>query len=124
MKKWKLKSLIEEEIKAIALSKIQKFYPSYLCNMTGHPLKLIIESLLTFVEEGSVKLYFEYNCEECSRTLNKASAPLSFEEVIICRYCRAENEFKPENGKVCFYLDDGYRAYIRSTFNHIQKKNW
>jgi len=122
MNKWELKGLIEDEIKAIAVSEIEKFYPSYLCNITGRPLKLILESLSTFVEEGSVKLYFEYDCEECSRTLNKTSVPLSSEEIVTCKYCGAENEFEPEHGKVCLYLDDGYRAYIRSTFNNIPKK--
>lgn len=122
MNKWELRGLIEDEIKAIAVSEIEKFYPSYLCNITGHPLKLVLESLSTFVEDGSVKLYFEYNCEECSRTLNKTLTLLSSEETITCKYCGTENEFEPEQGRVCLYLDDGYREYIRSTFNPTPKK--
>lgn len=122
MNKWELKILIEDEIKAIAVSEIEKFYPSYLCNVTGHPLKLILDALSIFVEEGSIELYFEYNCEECSRTLRKIPMPLKYEETIICKYCGTENEFEPNHGKVCLYINEGYRDYIRNTFNNIPKK--
>lgn len=122
MNKWELKGIIEDEIKAIALSEIDKFYPSYLCNITGHPLKLVLESVALFVQEGSLELYFEYNCEECNRTLIKSIEFLKGDELMDCKYCGYENDFAPEDGTVCLYLNKEYRAYIRKTSNQTPKK--
>lgn len=122
MNKWELRGLIENEIKAIALSEIEKFYPSYLCNITGHSLQIIMDSIGIYVREGSVEPYIEYNCEECSRTLIKSLHHIEDDELIKCKYCGNENDFSPEDGIVCLYLNEGYRTYIRSTVNQIVKK--
>lgn len=122
MNKWELRGLIENEIKAIALSEIEKFYPSYLCNITGHSLEIIKDSIGIYVQEGSVELYIEYNCEECSRTLIKSQHLIEDDDLMNCKYCGNENDFAPEDGIVCLYLNEGYRTYIRSTVDQTLKK--
>ncbi len=122
MNNWELRGLIEHEIKAIALSEIDKFYPSYLCNITGHSLQIIMDSIGTYVAEGSVELYIEYNCEECSRTLIKSHYLIEDDELIKCKYCGNKNEFAAEDGTVCLYLNQDYRTYIRNTLDQSVKK--
>ncbi|MET4563503.1 hypothetical protein [Lysinibacillus parviboronicapiens] len=97
LKPWEISQKINNALEAIAKSKIEKFYHSYIVKITDLPLGVVIDKLSELEKQEALIIKLEFLCEECNRNiLTVAKYELdSIDPEITCKYCGSENCVNP-----------------------------
>lgn len=110
LKPWEISQKIDNALEAIAISKIEKFYHSYIANITNLPLGVVIDKLSELEKQEALIIKLEFYCEECSKSIITANkSELENIDSISCKYCGAENCFDPLNAIPIIELSKDFR---------------
>lgn len=97
LKPWEISQKINNALEAIANSKVEKFYHSYIAKITDLPLGVVIDKLSELEEQEALIIKLEFLCEECNRSILTATKCEldNIDPEITCKYCGTENCFNP-----------------------------
>jgi len=110
LKPWEISQKIDNALEAIAISKIDKFYHSYIAKITNLPLGVVIDKLSELEKQEAIVIKLEFHCEECSRSILTANkSELENFDSIPCKYCGAENCFDPLNAIPIIEFSEDFR---------------
>ncbi|MFJ7913966.1 MULTISPECIES: hypothetical protein [unclassified Lysinibacillus] len=110
LKPWEISQKIDNALETIAISKIGKFYHSYIAKITNLPLGVVIDTLSELEKKEALVIKLEFHCEECSRSiLTTNKSELDNIDSIPCKYCGTENCFDPLNAIPIIELSDDFR---------------
>ncbi len=110
LKPWEISQKIDNALEAIAISKIRKFYHSYIAKITNLPLGVVIDKLSELEKQEALVIKFEFHCEECSRSIFTAhKSEFKNMDSIPCKYCGTENCFDPLNAIPIIELSEDFR---------------
>ncbi|QEV91066.1 hypothetical protein F3129_06460 [Bacillus velezensis] len=120
---WKEEKLIEEAIDNLAYSRVKRFYPTYICKVTGIPLENTFTYLLSLVEKGILILKWEIRCPDfdCNSIVARVDELSQYiNKRIECRGCEEEIFVKKDIIFPVFEINEEYRIYIK---NKKKQKN-
>ncbi|MDW0355034.1 hypothetical protein [Bacillus velezensis] len=120
---WKEEKLIEEAIDNLAYSRVKRFYPTYICKVTGIPLENTFTYLLSLVEKGILILKWEIRCPDydCNSIVARVDELSQYiNKCIECRGCEEEIFVKKDIIFPVFEINEEYRIYIK---NKKKQKN-
>ncbi|MCL1696926.1 MULTISPECIES: hypothetical protein [unclassified Lysinibacillus] len=110
LKPWEISQKIDNALEAIAISKIDKFYHSYIAKITNLPLGVVIDTLSELEKQEALVIKLEFHCEECSRNILTANkSELENIDSIPCQYCGTENNYDPLNAIPIIELSEDFR---------------
>ncbi|MDM5248597.1 MULTISPECIES: hypothetical protein [unclassified Lysinibacillus] len=110
LKPWEISQKIDNALEAIAISKIDKFYHSYIAKITDLPLGVVIDKLSELEKQEALVIKLEFHCEECSRSILTANKfELENIDSFTCKYCGTENCFDPLNAIPIIKLSEDYK---------------
>jgi DNA-directed RNA polymerase subunit RPC12/RpoP len=110
LKPWEISQKIDNALEAIAISKVDKFYHSYIAKMTNLPLGVVIDTLSELEKKEALVIKLEFYCEECSRNILTANkSDLENIDAIPCKYCGTEISLDPLNAIPIIKLSDDFR---------------
>jgi len=110
LKPWEISQKIDNALEAIAISKVDKFYHSYIAEITGLPLGVVIDKLSELEKQEALVIELEFHCEECSRSILTANKhELENMDSLTCKYCGAENCFDPLNAIPIIKLSEDFK---------------
>jgi len=113
---WEIEDKILEAVNALAISKLNKFYPTYVSKVTEIPLDIVFKHLNQMAGKGRISLLWELRCEECFRTLDTVSDIIPYlHKESMCKYCGSKVTFTRDNIFPVFYISSEYKQKQRST---------
>lgn len=116
---------VDRWVDQICRQHVNKFYPTAVSKATDLPLNQVFLRLLRLVDDEVLRIQWEIRCPNyvCMRTVETLTAPSDmFGTWMLCEYCGNEFEVTPEVIFPVFYVDSGYRDYIRSSMESIESK--
>ncbi|MEB2298653.1 hypothetical protein LAV72_03315 [Lysinibacillus xylanilyticus] len=123
LKPWEISQKIDNALEVIAISKIDKFYHSYIAKITNLPLGLVIDQLSELEKQEALVIKLEFQCEECSRNILTASkSELENMDFITCKYCGTENCFDPLNAIPIIEFSEDFRQSFSKKKLLIKRK--
>lgn len=110
LKPWEISQKIDNALEAIASSKIEKFYHSYIAKITNLPLGVVIDKISELEKQEALVIRLEFHCEECNRSILTANkSELENIDSIPCKYCGTENCIDPLNAFPIIELSGDFR---------------
>ncbi|MFC9539950.1 hypothetical protein ACFTQ7_08705 [Lysinibacillus sp. NPDC056959] len=123
LKPWEISQKIDNALEVIAISKIDKFYHSYIAKITNLPLGLVIDQLSELEKQEALIIKLEFQCEECSRSILTASkSELENIDSVTCKYCGTENCFDPLNAIPIIEFSEDFRQSFSKKKLLIKRK--
>jgi hypothetical protein len=117
---WQIEDMVLDTVNGLAVSKLNKFYPTYVSKATSLPLDITFKYLSEMAKKGRITLSWELRCEECYRTLKTVENVIPFlNDELICKYCGEETTFNRDNIFPVFYINE---AYKRQQKDNVQVK--
>lgn len=115
---WEMKRNINKIIDQLALSRVVKFYPTYIHKITGAPLSDIFNYLLSLVEDKMLVLNWEVrcpdpNCNSIIKYVNKNNKCL--DNTLECGNCGNTIVIRKDLIFPSFGIKDDYRSKIRQS---------
>lgn len=109
---WQIKNEIESFIELVALSSIERFYPTAVAKHTGFPLGVVFDYLIELSSIGQLLFIQEIRCPNygCTRNVN---VQVELGETILCD-CGKEFMITHDLIFPAFELNPEYREYIRN----------
>lgn len=120
---WQIEDMVLNTVNDLAVSKLNKFYPTYVSKATSLPLDITFKYLSEMAKKGRITLSWELSCEECYRTLKTVEdvIPILNDE-LICKYCGEETTFNRDNIFPVFYINEAYKKQQQNNVQ-VKKKN-
>jgi len=116
--------MVDRAVDEIAMSRIQRFYPTLVAKRTGLPVEVVFERLLQLSIDGKLKLKWEVRCPNCFRNIIVYDQLPELKDIIYDCVCGEEVEISRELIFPAFEIDEGYRlsfSYATTKKNKIRE---
>lgn len=118
---WEVKRNIDQVVEQIALTRVTRFYPTYIHKITGVPLNELFDYLITLVEDDRLRLKWEIRCPDlnCNSIIKRTSKIEDYlYKTIDCSDCDSHLLVTESTVFPIFEIQESYKEGIRD----IKKK--